>query len=78
MKKIIQKHIIRPVNNAKVKVHQQMAPAHQYFYEKWAWYRWWHEQDYHRQVHYVAMMVGIIAAIYFVMIDTILTEVTYR
>lgn len=78
MKKIIHKHIVKPINHAKWHVHRHLAPLHGYFYEKWDWYRWWHEQDYHRHVHYLAMIVGIIMAIYFVMIDTILTEITYK
>jgi len=40
-------------------------------------YKWWHEQDYHQHVHLVAMVCGIILAIYIVMIDTITAEVNF-
>jgi len=51
--------------------------SHIFLTEKWSWYKWWHEQDYHQHVHLVAMVCGIILAIYIVMIDTITAEVNF-
>ena len=77
MKKRIQKIGHTSWRVAKKVHHHVMHQPHIYFYENWKWYKWWHEQDYHQHVHYVAMICGIILAVYMVMIDTITSEVSF-
>ncbi len=69
--------MIKHIHKAKHHVRKHLAKPHHYFYENFVWYKWWHKQDYHQHVHYAAMVTGMIAAVYFVMIETIMKTVTF-
>ncbi len=77
MKKLIHKHIVHPIGQIKSQARKHLVKPHEYCCEKWVWYKWWHKMDYHRHIHYLAMFAGILLAVYFVMIDSIMMEVTY-
>jgi len=73
----IRHHVKHHWHRAKSHVHNKMAAPHQYLSEKIGWYRWWHEHDIHRHIHYAAMLVGIILATYYVMLDGIFQRLQY-
>ena len=67
----IYNHILKSKKQAR----QYLTPCHDILCTKCSWYKWWHNQDYHRHIHYLAMITGIIVAVYFVMIDEIMSKV---
>lgn len=56
---------------------KRLKKFHEYFCNTNKLYSWWHEQDYHQHVHWVALTAGIVLAVYIVMIDEILSRVNY-
>lgn len=60
---------------AKKSIHRKFAPYHQKLSQYLSFYRKWHQFKYHRQIHYFAALCGLILAIYFIMIDEILSQI---
>ncbi|MBU0648139.1 hypothetical protein KJ855_03080 [Patescibacteria group bacterium] len=69
------KRIIKHLHHGKSSVRRVLHPTHCYMRETFGWYKWWHEQDHHRHIHYVAMFVGIIAAGYYLMLEEIFSKI---
>lgn len=61
--------------HAKQVVHHHMSKPHQQLCVRFPLYKWWHEQDIHRHIHYFGMFAGLVAAAYYVMFDGIFSNV---
>ncbi|MFA4930864.1 MAG: hypothetical protein WC570_03315 [Patescibacteria group bacterium] len=69
------RRLIKKIRYIKANVRHELNKPHRYLCRQFTWYDWWHRQDIHRHIHYAAMICGLIAAIYYVMIDEILSRV---
>lgn len=57
-------------------IHQQFQPYHQHLCQRSKTYNKWHQYRYHRHFHYFAVLCGLILAVYFLMIDEILSRIS--
>jgi len=78
IKKVIHhaKKIRHHTKRAKHVVHHHMSQPHNRLCDHIPLYKWWHEQDIHRHIHYAGMFAGLVVAAYYVMLDGIFSDVS--
>ncbi|MFZ5392111.1 MAG: hypothetical protein ACOZAR_02845 [Patescibacteria group bacterium] len=64
------------VNLIRQQIHQVFDPYHRHLSSRSVFYKKWHNYKYHRHFHYFAVFCGLVLALYFIMIDEILSRIT--